>query len=284
MKYQTFFITLFSLLIINRIELIADTSSKNFPKSIVSLSPIVTENIYLLEAEDRLVANTIYCVKPEKAKYIRKIGTLVEVNLEKLITLKPDLVIATELAKPNQLKMIEKFGIKVVQFSRAKCFDDICKQFHELACLIGQGKKALEIITKEKKIAEKYYSITQKIDKKRIFFQIGARPIHTVNTDSFINDYIRFSGGINIALNESSGIYSREKVIKLNPEFIFITTMGIIGEKEKQTWMKFSSIDAVKNHRIYILNSEEICAVTPVSFIRALKNIAAIIHPDVFTN
>jgi iron complex transport system substrate-binding protein len=101
----------------------------------------------------------------------------------------------------------------------------------------------------------------------------------------FINEYIRYSGGINIAEHESSGIYSREKVIEQNPSVILISTMGTstkAGELERRRWMTFKSLDAVKNNRVFVLDAEMICSPTPTTFVTGLKTILPLIHPELF--
>ncbi|MCI5128976.1 MAG: ABC transporter substrate-binding protein, partial [Candidatus Electrothrix sp. AUS3] len=68
--------------------------AKDFLQRIVSLGPINTENIYLLGAEDRLVGNTNYCVRPEAAKSKEKIGSVMQISIEKILSLRPDLILA----------------------------------------------------------------------------------------------------------------------------------------------------------------------------------------------
>ena len=68
-------------------------------------------------------------------------------------------------------------------------------------------------------------------------------------------------------------------MLERNPDVIIITTMGIAGEKEKETWMKYGSIAAVRDNNIYILDPDKVCSPTPVTFVEALKEIAEITHP-----
>jgi len=255
------------------------------PQKVVSLGQTITERIYLLGADSRLIADTIYCVEPEDAKTKEKVGTLLQANLEKIIALKPDLVLASNLARPKQLKKLEDLGIRVVQFSYPKNFSEICQQFLELGEILGKKEKAKEIIDNTKKEVAAIRMKIKDLPKKRVFMQIGIKPLHAVTEESFLNDYIEFSGGINIALNEGSGTYSREKVLRGNPEVIIISTMGSskgeAGRKEKEGWMKYGSISAVKNNNVHIVNPDKLCSPTPITFIEALLEIAKIIHPNI---
>ncbi|MCK4519916.1 MAG: ABC transporter substrate-binding protein, partial [Candidatus Omnitrophica bacterium] len=125
-------------------------AGQNFPQRIISLGPSITEQLYLLSAQDRLVGCTIYCKRPKEAKSKEKVGTVVEVNLEKIIGLKPDLVLATSLTNFKAIKKLKDLGIEVVSFFPPKNFDEICEQFLELGEIIGKEKKAEKIISKAK--------------------------------------------------------------------------------------------------------------------------------------
>lgn len=249
------------------------------PKRIISLSPQLTEDLYLLSAEDRLVGCTVYA--PPYAKDKEKVGTVVEANLEKIIELKPDLVLATSMSNPKEIEKLRKIGIRVVIFPQAKNFNELCKQFLELAKFTEKEKKAHTIIQKAKKEVKLIKNKTRNLKKTKVFIQVGAEPLFTINRNSFVNDFIEFAGGENIARDAKIGLYSREKVLKENPDVIIITTMGIVGGKEKEIWQRSKCLNAVKNKRIYIINSNNICSPTPVSFVNTLKEMVRILHPKV---
>jgi len=67
-------------------------------------------------------------------------------------------------------------------------------------------------------------------------------------------------------------------VIKRNPDTILIVTMGIVGEREKEVWLRYKTIDAVKNRRIFSLDSYRVCSPTPVSFVRTVKELVRLFH------
>ncbi len=257
--------------------------AQSYPKRIVSLAPTITEKIYLLGAEDRLIADTIYCVVPPEAKQKEKIGTVIQANIEKIISLKPDLVLVSSLSRPRQLRKLENLGIPVVRFNYPKSFSEICQQFLRLGEIIGERNKAERIIYNTKRQVGEISEKTRRLPKKKMFIQLGIKPLFTVTKDSFLNDYIEFCGGANIALDEKSGVYSREKVLAWNPDVIIITTMGMAGEKEREAWMKYRSIAAVRNNSIHIVDPDKVCSPTPVTFVEALKEIVEIVHPGILS-
>jgi len=258
--------------------------SYSLPERIVSLGPIITETVYLLGADRKLIANTTYCTIPPGARLKEKIGTLTQMNVEKIISLRPDLVLANALTKQKQINILESLGIRVVKFENPKTFSEMCRMTLRIGRVLGKEEKAQQIIEKIRKEVDAVIEKTGKFPKKRVFIQIGIKPLHTAVKETFINEYIELAGGENIALNERSGVYSREKVLQENPDVIFIATMGssrTAGENEKAGWMKFNSITASRNNEIYILDPDIICSPTPVSFVKALKEIAKRLHPDI---
>lgn len=249
-----------------------------YPQRIISLSPALTEEIYLLHLENRLVGNTIYCQKPAAANNKEKVGTVMEVNLEKIVSLKPDLVLTTSLTNPKAKEKLNKLGLRVEDFPAAASFTEILEQFIRLGRLTGQQKKAEEIA---EQVKNKVVSLRKKIEhlsKPTVLMQIGANPLWVAPKNSFLNDLIACAGGINIGSSSASGLYSREKVIAQDPDIIIIATMGIAGENERDIWNKYPTLKAVKNKRIHIIDSYELCSPTPVSFVEVFAEIVQIIH------
>ena len=87
------------------------------------------------------------------------------------------------------------------------------------------------------------------------------------------------SGGINIAAEARSGLYSREKVVAQNPDVIIVVSMGVAANQEKKVWQKFRNLSAVNNDRIYILDPDKVCSPTPPGFVETLKEIFLLLHP-----
>lgn len=248
-----------------------------FPREynrLISLAPSFTKQIYLLGAENKLVANTNYCTIPEGAKQKPKIGNLLQLNIEKIVSFKPDLILTTSMSKPKQLENLRRFNIEVVTFPSPHSFTDLCSDFLKLAEFCSELEKGQEIINQAKK---NLMEITDKtkafLNKKKVFVQIGAKPLFAVIPGTYINEMIEQAGCVNTVKTRKSGIYSREKVLEENPDVIFISEMGMISEKEKSTWYKYSGINAAKNKMIFVLKSENILSPTPLDYVEGVKEI-----------
>lgn len=250
----------------------------DFPQRIISLSPTITEELYLLGAQDKLIGCTIYCETPPAARGKEKVGTVKDFSLEKVVSLEPDIVFTTTLADNKSIEKLKNLGIEVIAFPTAKSFGQMCEQLLELGRIIGREQRAEELVAEAKNETDAIRERVGDLPKPKVFAQIGAKPLFAATRDYFVNDFIEFAGGINIARDLNSGFYSREKVLEANPDVILVVTMGIVGEQEKEIWEKYDVIKAVENNRIHILDSRRLCSPTPVSFVDTLEEMVRILH------
>jgi len=252
------------------------------PQRIVSLGPINTENVYLLGAQDRLVANTNYCVRPEGARDKIKIGSVMQVSIEKIVSLRPDLVLATGLTQQKQLQQLQKLGLHVVQFTQPHSFVEICEQFMRLGKLLGVEQRAAEVIDQVRgrvaAIQRQYGSLAP----QKVFLQIGSQPLFSSVKGSFTNDYMVYSNGINIMGEQRNGGTNYERVLAADPDVIIIAIMGSekgVAAAERKKWMKFVGARAIKNRRVHVVDPDLVCSPSPATFVEALEQIARLIHP-----
>jgi iron complex transport system substrate-binding protein len=262
---------------------LAQEEENYFPQRIVSLGPINTENIYLLGAEGRLVGNTNYCIRPEAAKDKEKIGSVMQVSIEKILSLQPDLILATGLTSPIQMKKLQELGLRVVQFRQPASFAAICAQFRRVGGLLGLEERAEKVIREAENKVEAVSAAVANLPRRKVFFQIGSRPLFGAATNSFTHDFIALSGGINVIGEQKNGTVSYEKVLVRNPEVIIIAMMGSetgIAKEEKKKWHGFPMITAVRNDQVHIVSPDLACSPSPATFAETLSIIAGLIHPE----
>ena len=242
---------------------------------IISLAPSLTMNLYYLESEDKLIGCTSYC---EIARQDKKpiVASAVKANIEKVVSLKPDLVIASSITSQETIDMVRKFDIRVEVFPTPKSFEEICGQFLRLGKIIGKSTLANEIINKSKTKVAQCIKESKWTDPPKVFIQIGAKPLYAVISNTFMDDYIQFINAKNIAADLTIGTITRESVIARNPDIIFVVTMGILGEEEKENWSNITSISASQAKQIFIIDSNMACTPTPISFVKTLETIIAL--------
>ena len=260
--------------------------ANQYPQRIVSLGPINTENVFLLGAGDRLVANTNYCVRPEAAKTKKKIGSVMQFSIEKIISLNPDLILATGLTRPEQVQQLQAAGIEVIHVRQPRSFAEICSQFLELGKLLGLEKQAEQIVAQAQEKVSAIHSQSTTLPVQKVFLQVGSQPIFASVPSSFTNDFIVLAGGINIAARQKTGRTNYEQIIAANPDIIIIAMMGSeagVAAEEKRKWQNISVINAVKNKRVFIIDPDIACSPSPSTFASTLELVAKLIHPENIT-
>ncbi|HBT97007.1 MAG TPA: ABC transporter substrate-binding protein [Desulfobulbaceae bacterium] len=263
--------------------LAVDTSSAASPvRRIVSLGPINTENLFLMGAGDLLVGDTTYCNRPPAAKEKEKIGTVLQLDVEKIISLDPDLILATGLTSPQQVEQFTRLGIKVVHFRQPHNFTEICDNFLLMGELTGHLPQAGQVVAAARQRVEEIRRRVAALPKPKVFLQIGANPLFASVGNTFTSDYLTFAGGINIAGGESRPQYDYERVLAHDPEVILVAIMGGetgIAGQERQKWLNYQALAAAKSGRIYVIDPDLVCSPTPVSFARTLALVAELLHP-----
>lgn len=278
------FVFLFVVLFISIITASADSNNtmknqRDESRRIISLSPAITEALYVLGLEDAIVGVTIYCQKPPRAYTKEKVGTLMEPDIEKIVSLKPDLVLAMSLTSPKEIQKLKDLGLKVVTFQIPQDFNLLCDFFLQLGRAVGKEKDSRRLIKEAKNRVSEITKKVTSLPKPKVLIQIGSKPLFVATKKYFVNDYIQFAGGTNIYQDAGLGSVTMEEVIKRNPDIIIIATMGISGENERKAWKPFTTIEAVKRNRIYIVDPDRLCSPTPVSFAGYLDEIVSLLHP-----
>lgn len=231
---------------------------------VISLSPQVTESIFLLEADGHLVADTVFCKRPDGANKKIKIGTPLRPDIEKIVSLMPDIVFGSQEGNPSWLMdRLKRLGIKTHYFKRPRDFKGLSDNFLALARMLDREDKAKEIIKRAEinLVGQKSYP------PFKVLWQVGSDPFIAASNKSFINDIIRYSGGVNII--ETDMPYSRiniEEVIRKKPDVIVLMNMGYSIDVEINRWRgllgdpEFLVIDP------YVASSP-----TPLTFVEAVE-------------
>jgi len=249
-------------------------------KRIISLAPSVTESLYELGMDDELIANTTFCVDKQVKK--EKIGTFTEPNIEKIVSLKPDLIIATK--EGNNKAVVEKMirlKLPVYVMEAVSSFEDICNNFQLLANFLDKTETATKLISDVKLEINSVYE-KRKLKSETVFWEVGANPLFTVGKQSYINDYDKFIGleNIFVGIDMRYPNISIEAVMEKKPDIIILVNMGDITEKEIIKWNKYKTIPAVKNKKIFMLDANDIFTPTPKTFLKGLKILQSKILED----
>ncbi len=254
------------------------------PQRIVSLAPNITEILYYLGLGERVAGVTQYSYYPPEAMKKPKVGSYIRVNAEKIIELKPDLVLGTmDGNSSHTIDLLGQAGIPVYVVNPRSVRGTIATIacISDLAGVKERGDEAAVLLTER---LEKIVRKTTGLDRPTVFLQINIKPIMTVNSHTIHNDVIRLAGGKNMTGNLPITYprISREEVLAGKPDVIIISSMERGGrfERARQEWLRWPSIPAVKHRRVYLVDSDLIDRPSP-RIIRGLEIMASFIHPEV---
>lgn len=278
-KKSTFslYFTVF-LFILFRFSVFCD--QKNNSLRIVSLVPSLTESLFDLGMGDSLVGATEFCLYPAEAQKIERVGSMISINSERIVQLRPDFVLALGMNEQKSVMKLERMGVIVHHFESPKNFAEICDQFLKLGQLCHRSDAAQVIVERCRQEKRTIERTTSTLPARTVFIQLGSKPLFAATGSSFTNDYLRFGGGINIAEKSPSGLYSREAVLIADPDLIIIASMGLQTENEKEQWRVFKQLKAVKNNALHVVDAVRYCVPTPKGFVEALRLTADLIHPE----
>jgi iron complex transport system substrate-binding protein len=254
------------------------------PQRIISTAPDTTEILFALGLGNRVVGVSTYCNYPEEAKTREKIGTFQDPNIEKVLALKPDLVISTGGVQRQFIERLEKMGIPVYT-SYPHNLDEVLKSIYKIGLVTGAEKEANDLIFDLKfRIARVTSKVGKVKNKPKVFFELWHEPLMSAGPGSFIDDLIKKAGGINLAGDAKTAypIFSLEQLIKEDPDVIIAAESSMGGNlsdiAKRPGW---GMLKAVKNQKIFTINDDIIFRAGP-RLVIALETIAKYLHPELF--
>jgi len=249
-----FFVSQFSHATISVVDDSGVTIRLSSPaQRIISLAPHTTELLFAAGAGKSIVAVTAWSDYPSQVKNIPSVGSATELDVERIIKLQPDLVVAWKNGnKPRQIAHLRKFGIQVFE-SEPKTLDEIANSIKKLSMLAGTEKigeqQALAFQQKIQVLKNKY----QHAEEVRYFYQIWQKPLMTLNGEHLISQALKICGGKNIfsELTPTAPTVNSESVIQKNPEVIFMSS-----EEKNATslWQSFPNMMAVSSNNLFTFN------------------------------
>lgn len=261
------------------------------PERIVSLMPSNTEILFALGSGDAVVGvSTEFDNYPEEVENIEKVASGFELNVEQVLALEPDLLLAHESMTGmwgEGIQQIEDSGITVVVVKDAQSFATIFESIEFIGEVIGKTSEA-EQLTEElqaslDELKEKTASLSEE-EQKSVFVEVGVDPIYTTGSNTFIHEMLETINALNVAEDQEGWVaMNEEAIIERNPDVI-ITTVGFIENhvdeiKNRPGWQ---DITAVKEDQVYLVNEDLVSRSGP-RVIEGVEELAKAIYPEIFT-
>lgn len=263
--------TLLAVLLFFNVQALAETKHR-----VISLSPANTELAYAAGFGESLIAVSAYSDYPPKAKQLEQVADWQGINVERIIALKPDLILAWRGGNPQRpLDQLAALGIPIIYFD-SNSIESVISDIEQLAQYSPKPDIAQQSVSNmREQLAQLKQRYGQQKYKKPLFVQLGTQPLFTTGKDTIQNDIISLCGGENIFANSSVPWpqVSREQVLTRKPELIVMTGDQSQQKVVQQFWSTQLSVPIIR------LNEDWFHRAGPRSLLAA-QSLCAQLHPE----
>lgn len=250
---------------------------KHNPETIISLSPGITEILFDLGVGNKIIGRTIFCNFPKEALQIEAIGGITDANLERIIALRPQIVITSSMVRKDFVENIEKAGISIICLPERSNIEGVYNTINILGKIFDKENTADSLINNMKNQLNEIKSTYNKESYKPSVYYVvgyGATGDFTAGKNTYINEIIELSGGRNIANNISNWSYSKEELFAQQPDYI------IVRQEDLNDFINtapYKDLEAVKKKKVLGINSSLMDCQTCRS-VEAIRIISNFIH------
>ncbi len=225
------------------------------PQRIVSISPAITEVMFLVGAQDKLVGVSDFCNYPPETEKITKIGGMHNINFEQLLSLHPDVVLIGSMISQKDVDAIEKMGIPVICIVEESSLEGMAEMMEVVGKITQcEGKGNAEAAKWRERIAELRGNAPNPADRKCVYYVVGFGDggDFTAPKNTHIQEIIELAGGRNAGDSLTGWNISREYLFKVNPDII------VVRQEDRDAFVSrhpYTQLDAVKNGKVYPIES-----------------------------
>ncbi|WP_107948751.1 ABC transporter substrate-binding protein [Lysinibacillus parviboronicapiens] len=255
------------------------------PKTVVSLQPSNTEILFALGVGDKIVGATDYDTYPAEAQNIERVSDSMTFNSERILALKPDVVIAYTTGQDDALKGLEDAGVKVFVIQSAASFKDVYGDIEQIATVMGVEDKGEQL---NKDIRAKIANVQAKVKdvekQKNVYLEISPKPdIYTTAAGTFQQEILNAANVSNVFADQKGWVkVSEEDVIAKNPEVI-LTTVNYAKDPAAEIIARngWNTITAIQNKAVYYVDAD--ISTRPGPRIgEAVELVAKAVYPELF--
>ena len=234
----------------------ASSASEARSLRVVSLAPATTEILFALGLDNEIVGVTTFCKYPPKALAKEKVGTFSHPSIEKIISLKPDVIFCTGLEQNDVVVKLKQLNLNIC-ISDPSNFEELFASILKIGGLVNRENEAARLVSAMRRSIDEIKSKTAEMadnKKPRVFVEIWNDPLTTAGKGSFLDELVSLAGGTNIAgdVNKPYFYFNPEEVVRRDPDCIILAYMD--NKDSMKAFGKrigWSGISAVKNNRVY---------------------------------
>jgi iron complex transport system substrate-binding protein len=253
------------------------------PRRVVSLAPSLTETVYAVGAGDRLVGVTQYCDFPPEAASKPKVGGIYNPNLEAILSLEPDLVLATtEGNREEHIRELERLRLPVYVV-RPLDFASVLESIERVGRLLGRAAESERLVTGLRRDAEGIERRLRGFRRPRVLYVVWGSPLVVPGRDTLITDLIRRAGGESVSGEEAIAYprLSLEEALVRRPERVVLARQGHESLEERlREWPELGLLPAVRQGRVQSIDGDLVHRPGP-RILDGLRALARLLHPEV---
>jgi cobalamin transport system substrate-binding protein len=250
---------------------------------IVSLAPNLTETVYALGLQDRLVGDTDYCDYPAEARKKQKVGSTINPSIEEVAALRPDVVLMTSINRFETVRSLDDLNIPVYE-TDPHTVQEIISSIEKLGDALGAAQSGVVLAGEmQQRLADLQQRMSE-LPPRRVLFIVWTEPLISIGKNTFIADALRKAGASSIVdTTQDWPKVSLEEVVRLQPEFLVFTTQNDEKAPDLLTLSAlpgWRSLEAVRNHR-FVIVSDAVNRPAP-RIVSAIEDMARQLHPEAF--
>ncbi len=257
---------------------------------IVSLAPSNTEILFAIGAGSQVVGRDSFSDFPVEAQQLTDIGGgYGELDLETIVSLKPDLVMAAEIYSEEQLKPLTDLGLVVYWLGNPDTIDGMYDNLRSVARLTGREQESAALI---QSLQARVETVTQKVasvpEKPLVFYELDGTDVNapwTAGKGTFIDTLISMAGGQNLGNMQADAWaqISLEILIQQDPQMILLgdSVWGGVTAESVAARAGWDTLSAVKENRVYPFDDNLVSRPGP-RMVAGLEALARLLHPDLF--
>jgi iron complex transport system substrate-binding protein len=254
------------------------------PQRIVSLVPSVTELVYALGGEDRLVGRTDFCDHPPAARAKQSVGGMISPSLETIVALKPDLVIVTSSGNREEtFRQMIRLGIPVYQVA-ADRIAEVKDVVRRLGALTGRDAAVAPLLERIDRRVAAVREAVRPYRRPRVLYVLWPEPLIVPGRASLVTELIDIAGGDSITAADPDAYprYSLEAAVARSPEVIVLANHGTGGGPVAlDRWSRLTSLPAIRAGRVHSVEGNLMHRYGP-RMLDGLDRLARAIHPEAF--
>ena len=254
------------------------------PRRIISLVPSVTELIFALGGEGRLVGVTDYCDFPPAARQKPSVGGMISPSLETMVAMRPDLVIATDAG--NHLEtfaQLQRVVIPVYQVHASRVAE-MLDVIGRLGALTGREAAVGELSARLQRRIDAVARAVRGLPRPRVLYVLWPEPLIVPGREALVTELIQLAGGDSITADEASDYprFGLEAAVARAPEVILLARHGTgTGPLPRQQWDRLTSLPAVRAGRVHAVDGNLMHRYGP-RMVDGLEALARVVHPEAF--